>query len=577
MADELLTDQVLAEMVKKGLLKQKDIEEAKHSRSDRGVRYIDFLLSTAKITPQALLSFIGSYFNIPVVDPNTYIIHKEVLDLVPQKFAEKHHLIPLVLFGGTLTIATSNPLNVIVLDDLRAICSLEIKAAFALPDAIDKAIESLYVKGEARPEKEEDFEELVKEVQDAKTSKKDEEIQVDDLARLAQETPVIKVTSLLIMEAIKRRASDLYIEPSENILRCRVRVDGLLEEIKSPPKSMAPAIVSRIKVMSTLDIAERRLPQDGRFRIKVQNRDVDFRVSVVPVSFGEKVSLRLLDKQTQVSELDKIGYYEDDLIKIKRCADKPHGMILATGPTGCGKTSTLYAILNYLHTPEKNITTVEDPVEYQVDGINQVAIREHIGLTFAACLRSILRQDPDIIMVGEIRDFETIDIAIKAALTGHLVLSTIHTNDACSSVTRMINMGIEPFLISSSLLAVISQRLVRKLCPNCKESFKPEPSVLREIGLKDLPKGGGFFKAVGCDSCRQTGYSGRTAIEEILVLDVALRDAIMRNVTAEELKRVARKSGMRSLRECGVRKVLDGETSLDEVLRITAPDEDVKS
>ena len=351
----------------------------------------------------------------------------------------------------------------------------------------------------------------------------------------------------------------------------RCRVDGVLEQLKSPPKSMANSIVSRIKVLSHLDIAERRVPQDGRFRIKYQDRFVEFRVSVLPSSFGEKVCMRILDKKARSQDLDKLGFKENELERIKEAASKPHGMILVTGPTGSGKTSTLYSVLAHIDSPDKNITTVEEPVEYQIYGINQVNIRESVGMTFPAALRSILRQDPDVIMVGEIRDYTTMDIAIKAALTGHLVLSTLHTNDACGSIIRMTNMGIEPFLIASSILMVSAQRLIRKLCPDCKEPYKASSKLLKDLNL-DTNKEYTFYRANSCETCRNTGYLGRTVITEVLPISQKIKELIMKKATADEIKSIARQEGMFTLRQSGVLRVIDGITTVDEVIRITAPD-----
>ena len=392
-----------------------------------------------------------------------------------------------------------------------------------------------------------------------------------DLLRLAQETPVIKIANVLLGEAIKRRASDLLIEPLENSLRIRYRVDGILEEAKAPPKSMQNALISRIKVMSQLNIAERRLPQDGRFKVKIGQRMVDFRVSIIPSSFGEKVALRVLDKKALMLEMDKLGFEQEAVKKIEEASSRPHGMILMCGPTGCGKTTTLYSILKHIDRPEKNIITVEDPVEYQLPGINQVTYREDIGLTFASALRSILRQDPDIIMVGEIRDSQTADIAIKSALTGHLVLSTLHTTDAAGSIVRLLNMGIEGFLIASSLIMVGAQRLVRKLCSTCKESYELGQDLKKKLGLNADGKLL-FYRPKGCEACNNTGYIGRIGIIEVLMLTPAIKELVMKKASEAEIKIAARKAGMATLRENGLAKVKAGITSLEEVMRVTAGD-----
>jgi type II secretory ATPase GspE/PulE/Tfp pilus assembly ATPase PilB-like protein len=409
-------------------------------------------------------------------------------------------------------------------------------------------------------------------VQDQKS---DEDLaQNIDLIKQAQETPVIKVANLLMIDAIKRKASDLFIEPWENHIRVRLRVDGLLEEGKSPPKTMGPALISRFKVMSQLNIAERRIPQDGRFKIKVQDREVDVRVSVIPSAYGEKLCLRILDRKAQSQAIERLGFSPEELDAIKAIVTRPHGMILVTGPTGGGKTTTLYSILKYLDSPEKNITTVEDPVEYQMVGVNQVNVKEAIGLTFPLSLRSILRQDPDVILIGEIRDRETMDIAIKAALTGHLVLTTLHTNDTCSSIVRMINMGIEPFLMVSSILMITAQRLVRRICANCRKSYQPENTLLAKFHL-DQKGQYTFYAPKGCARCRGTGYSGRTVITEILSLTPPIKELILKRVSVEELKKAGRRAGMSTLRESAVRKVVEGETTVDELFRVTTADEDL--
>ncbi|MCX7915523.1 MAG: GspE/PulE family protein, partial [Verrucomicrobiae bacterium] len=397
-----------------------------------------------------------------------------------------------------------------------------------------------------------------------------EEINLDRLVESSEEGPVIKLVNLILVQAVKDRASDIHIEPFEKSVRLRYRIDGVLYDSAAPPKSLQAAIASRIKIMAHLDIAERRLPQDGRFRIKVAGREVDLRVSVLPTVHGEKIVMRVLDKSTLNTKLENIGMDEESLAKFRAAIDAPHGMILMTGPTGSGKTSTLYAVLSHLNQPDVNIVTVEDPVEYQMHGINQVQVKSDIGLTFAAGLRSILRQDPDIVMVGEIRDSETADIAVKAALTGHLVLSTLHTNDAPGAVARLIDMGIEPFLVSSSVLLVCAQRLVRKICPHCKEEFVLPPESIRQAGLKEADVAGvTFYRGRGCGRCKDTGFLGRTAIHEVMVVSDAIREQILRDASAKVIRELAIREGMKSLRESGLQKAKQGITSVDEVLRVT--------
>ncbi len=462
--------------------------------------------------------------------------------------------------------------------DIAALANLSIKRVIAPPSELQIALKKYYPQERdfdvLALKSEETVDDLIKIVQD---SKSEEAIAQDiDLMKQAQETPVIKVANLLLVEAIKRRASDLFVEPWENYIRTRFRVDGILEDGKAPPKVMGLALVSRFKVMSMLDIAEHRRPQDGRFKLKLQDREVDVRVSVIPSSFGEKLCLRILDKKAQSQNLERLGFTDNELKVLKANAVKPHGMILVTGPTGSGKTTTLYSILKYIDSPEKNITTVEDPVEYQVDGINQVNVREQIGLNFPVSLRSILRQDPDVILIGEIRDTDTMDIAIKAALTGHLVLSTLHTNDACSSVIRMVNMGIEPFLIASSVLMISAQRLIRRLCMNCRSEYIPDATVIEKLKLDPKEKYK-FYRSKGCQRCRLTGYIGRTVITEILPLKLEIKELIMKRVTNEEIKQMARKFGMTTLRESAVSKVVCGETTVDELFRVTTGDQSLEN
>ena len=406
-------------------------------------------------------------------------------------------------------------------------------------------------------------------------SEKEGEVSSSELLRITEEAPVVKLTNIILSRAVKERSSDILIEPMENSSRVRYRIDGVLRERQTPPKKFHHAIVSRIKVMSNLNIAERRLPQDGRFGIRVEDRRIDFRVSVIPSSMGEKVALRILDKGQAMIDLEKLGLKEHDKEIIRDAASRPHGMILVCGPTGCGKTTTLYSILKYVDSPEKNLVTVEDPVEYELKGINQVSINEDIGLTFSGCLRSILRQDPDVVMVGEIRDFETVDIAIKAALTGHLVLSTLHTNTASGSIVRLMNMGVEPFLIAASAELIAAQRLIRKLCDDCKETYMPQEEVARKYNLFD--KSGKISKICkpkveGCARCDNTGYRGRIGIIECIRMTTTVKDLLFKNAQDAEIKKVARQEGMTTLRENGIENVLDGLTSLEEILRTTIED-----
>jgi type IV pilus assembly protein PilB len=401
-------------------------------------------------------------------------------------------------------------------------------------------------------------------------AKATEEIDVDRLAEDSEDAPVIKIVNLIMVQAIREKASDIHIEPFQKTLKLRYRVDGDLVPAESPPKALQLAITSRIKILAGLNIAERRVPQDGRFRIKVMGKEVDLRVSILPTTHGEKIVIRILDKSVLTASIDQMGLDEDTLLKFRRAIDAPHGMILVTGPTGSGKTTTLYSVLQELNNPQYNIVTVEDPIEYELGGINQVAVRNDIGLDFASALRSILRQDPDIVMVGEIRDNETADIAVKAALTGHQVLSTLHTNDAAGAITRLDDMGIEPFLISSSILMTCAQRLVRRICANCREEFQPEPEVFVSLGIEQGETV--FYRGSGCDRCKGRGYLGRLAIIEALTVSEAIRRLIMKRASAAVIKNQAVTEGMKTLRMVGIDKALEGQTTLEEVLRVAAGD-----
>src|SRR3989338_4239056 len=517
MVSEVLNQRLLNKMTKQGLLKEADYETLVSEKDKSEESFQELILKHRFLSETQLISFLSNEFKCPSINPNDFTPDEEVIQLIPAVFAYKHHVLPIARSNNTLTVAMENPGNLVLVDDIKAITNLKIQPTVALSKVITKALERYYSKSGVtmeEPTSEESIQELVRIVQE----KKEQDVENDTMSLLkqAQETPVIKIANLLLLDAIKRKSSDLFIEPWETNIRVRCRVDGLLEEIPAPPKTFGSALVSRFKVMSQLDIAERRIPQDGRFKIKVQDREVDIRVSILPTSFGEKVCLRILDKKTQSHDLEKLGFSHTEAEQIKMYSTKPHGMILVTGPTGSGKTTTLYSVLAYLDGPDKNITTVEDPVEYEVNGINQVNVREPIGLTFPAALRSILRQDPDIILIGEIRDLTTMDIAIKAALTGHLVLSTLHTNDTIGSIVRILNMGIEPFLITSSLIMISAQRLVRKLCEHCKSTSHADEDVIDQLGL-DRHKHYTFYRPVGCVKCRTAGYKGRSVISEILM------------------------------------------------------------
>jgi len=559
-------------LIAKKHLTQEQLERALEVQEEKGGRLSDIIVSLKYIKEKELIQVLSEGLGFPIIDLKRFKIDLEMAKTIPADIARHYQILLVSKMGNTVTMAMADPLNIFAIDHLRSLTGYTINPIISTSQDILQAIELAYpdnTKGE--------IDDLVKEISDSDIKfikeEKDAFPSDQELTRISHEAPVIKITNMILDSAIKKKASDILIEPFDKKLRVRFRVDGILEEEKAPPITMHPSIVSRIKVMSDLNIAEHRVPQDGRFKVNISRKEVDFRVSIIPSSFGEKVALRILDKSQAMLELERLGFADDAIAKVQKVARLPHGMVLVTGPTGSGKTTTLYSILKYIDSSEKNIVTVEDPVEYQLEGINQVTARPDIGLTFASALRSILRQDPNIIMIGEIRDYDTVDIAIKSALTGHLVLSTLHTTTACGAVVRLVNMGVEPYLINASLVCVMAQRLVRKICPNCKESY-----ILKEDILDSLRIGLGgrkpeFFRGKGCSQCFSMGYSGRTGIAEVLLISPVIRDLIISKAEEHLIKAQARKEGMKTLREDGLDAALKGLTSIEEVLRVTAPDE----
>ena len=486
------------------------------------------------------------------------------MEIIPGEFMEASHVVPLEVGDGAITVATDDPANVFLFDEIRRRTGLVVRTQVACPSELAQVFEELNRNGQAVQ-----VEELMQGIEDDDVEVVETEAEeLPDLEKVAGESPIIRLANYLIADAVRQGASDIHIEPSETKLRVRYRIDGILFESLSPPVGMHAALVSRIKIMANLDISERRLPQDGRIRAMVHGRVIDLRVSTLPTTAGEKTVIRILDKGSITVGLDRLGFCEDNLAMWRRQIAEPHGIILVTGPTGSGKTTTLYSSLMELDTSELNISTVEDPVEYRLESVNQVQVIDRIGMTFSAALRSLLRQDPDVIMVGEIRDEETARISVQAALTGHLVLSTLHTNDAPSSITRLINIGIEPYLISASLNAVIAQRLVRRICTDCKETYEPSDELhdyLETQGLGDMT----LTRGTGCKRCRNTGYAGRVAIYELLMMDDTVRDFVTTNPSVTDLRRLLMERGMATLRADGFGKVRDELTTIDEVLRVT--------
>ncbi len=506
-----------------------------------------------------------SYTNISGMD-----IAKEAIASIPAQMANTYRVVPIDFDKATnrVTIAIDDPNNFRATDDLSTLMGYNVTAVVTDQSALNQSLERYYSKGE------ENISDLIGEIEDDELlnsmSGRDQSIDLDEIKELAESNPVKKLLNLVLLQAIRDKAADVHFEPFENEYRMRYRIDGILYEMVPPPKHIAVALSSRIKVMANLDISERRLPQDGRIPLVVGGNTVDLRVSILPTMFGESVVLRVLDRAQIEMSLSQLGLRDDETLLIEQVINRPNGIIVVTGPTGCGKTTTLYAALQELNTIDRKIITTEDPVEYDVRGMHQVQIRSDIGLTFAACLRSILRQDPDVIMVGEIRDFETAQIAVEAALTGHLVFTTVHTNDAPSAVARLVDLGLERFLITATAEAIVAQRLVRRICQNCKREYKPAVEEIMEVGL--LPEDVAdkkFHYGKGCDLCNNTGYKGRVGLYEIMVFNDEIRDLIMNDASTTVLRNAARKNGMRMLRENGMKAIFDGVTTIDEVVRET--------
>ncbi|MDD5154199.1 MAG: type IV-A pilus assembly ATPase PilB [Desulfovibrionales bacterium] len=527
------------------------------------------LVKMGVIAENVLLSFLSRQFGVSVVDPSAMDIPEEVIRLVPPRIVQKYHVIPLKKAGSVLTVAIADPSNISAIDDIKFFTGTNVVVQLATDLAIKKAIDRFYDMSASLSDVMDGFKD-----EGMDYAGDEEELDASVLATAATEAPVVKLVNFILADAIKKQASDIHVEPYEKVFRVRFRIDGVLYEIMNPPSRLKNAIISRIKIMSKLDIAERRLPQDGRIKLIVgKGKEMDFRVSVLPTLFGEKVVLRLLDKSNLQLDMTRLGFEEKALTDFMEAIHMPYGMVLVTGPTGSGKTTTLYSALAELNKVTENISTAEDPVEFNLMGINQVQIHDDIGLTFAAALRSFLRQDPDIIMVGEIRDFETAEIGVKAALTGHLVLSTLHTNDAPSTINRLLNMGVEPFLVSSSVNLILAQRLVRKICPNCKEEVSVPVEVLRNMGLQQESDGEIIcYKGKGCLNCNQSGYRGRIALYEVMPMYEELKEMVLVGASAMDIKKETIRLGTKTLRQSGLTKILEGVTTIEEVVRTTVAD-----
>ena len=553
-------------LLNQGLVTSQQLEEAlKAQKEGNNKKLGEILVGMGALSKEELYEVLQYVYETEYVDLSNYVIDPEVISLIPEKIALQFTLIPISKNNNELVIAMANPFDVYAIDFVKDYTKIKkIKCMLAPEEDIINAINSYYKLGE--------YDDILDKL-DTEVVFKEEEKEEDSkkLEAISKEAPIIQLVNMLIVQGVKDRASDIHIEPNERGLLVRFRIDGILHDIRTLPPKIKSAVISRIKILAKMDIAERRLPQDGRFQVKFGTREVDLRVSTIPTVFGEKTVLRLLDKSKGLIKLEHLGFLPKQLNQFKSMISKSYGIILLTGPTGSGKTTTLYAALNMINSKDKNIITVEDPVEYRLDRINQIQILPKINLTFANALRSILRQDPDIVMIGEIRDVETAQIAVQAALTGHLVLSTLHTNDAVSALTRLIDMQIEPFLISSSVIGVIAQRLVRVICEKCKEEYTPSEEVLRELNISEDFKGGNkikLFRGTGCPFCKNTGYYGRTSIYELIELDEEIRSLIVSKASSDVIKEVAIKKGMMTLKNSGLRKAIQGITTVEEVLRV---------
>ncbi|MFH0839367.1 MAG: GspE/PulE family protein [Candidatus Omnitrophota bacterium] len=556
-------------LIKSGFLDQGKVDKALAIQKVKGGNLTKILVEQGAMSQQELMSVLSEGLNIPPINLAKYKIDLETVRIIPEKTARHYFIIPISRFEKVLTVAMCDPLNIFAMDDIKLLTGFQIEPVLSTEEAILEVIDKCYITEGI------DFGKLFDEakLEDIELVSEAEELDLGEVAIESQQVPIVRMVNLIITEALHRRASDIHIEPQERDVRIRYRIDGNLQDVLRLPKKNQNAVLARMKIMSTLDITESRLPQDGRFKVKLSDKEVDFRVSVLPIAYGNKIVLRALDKTSSAFNLESLGFSEEALSKVKIGASNTSGMLLITGPTGSGKSTTLNAILNKINTPEKHIITIEDPVEYIIDGTTQIQVKPEIGLSFANGLRSILRQAPDIVMVGEIRDSETADIAIKASLTGQLVLSTLHTNDAPSAVTRIIDMGIEQFLIASSVKMIGAQRLMRKICVRCKEKIDIPASVLERIGITSKEANDkDFYRGKGCGYCNNSGYYGRMALLEILLIDDSIRELIIKKASSDEIKIYAVAKGMKTLRDEAVKNFLSGFTTLDEVLRVTSKD-----
>jgi type IV pilus assembly protein PilB len=561
-------------LLKESLISPDQLKQALDYQRRNGGRLGTCLVKLGLVSDDDITAVLSRQYGVPSINLKFYEIDPTVIKLVPQETAIRYQIVPLSRVGSTLTIAMTDPTNVFAMDDIKFMTGFNVEPVVASETAISEAIHKFYGDIESVEELDKVMKDLADDEALELTGEDAESMDLEELEKAAEEAPIIKLCNLVLTDAVKRGASDIHIEPYEREFRVRFRIDGVLQNIMSPPMKLKDAITSRVKIMSKLDISEKRLPQDGRIMIKYskdgRKKELDFRVSTVPTLFGEKIVLRLLDKENLRLDMTKLGFEPESLEKFERAILKPYGMVLVTGPTGSGKTNTLYSSVARLNTPETNIMTAEDPVEFQLPGINQVQMKEQIGLNFASALRAFLRQDPNIILVGEIRDFETAEIAVKAALTGHLVLSTLHTNDAPSTISRLMNMGIEPFLVATSVNLIGAQRLVRRICSGCKEPLQIQPQALIDAGFSPEEAAKTVIHhGRGCATCNNTGYKGRIALYEVMEIADELRELILVGASALELRKKALEGGMITLRRSGLLKVAAGLTTIEEVLRET--------
>jgi type IV pilus assembly protein PilB len=562
-------------LVKEKLINEDQLAQALAYQQKNGGRLGTVLIKMGIITDDAITEVLSRQYGVPSINLKYYEVDPTVIKLIPQDTAVRYQIVPLSRVGATLTIAMTDPTNVFAMDDIKFMTGFNVEPVVASEAAVSEAIAKFYTTAGSEEELTKVMKDLgAEDGGDLELAAEEQELDLAALEKAAEEAPIIKLVNLVLTDAVKRGASDIHMEPYERELRIRFRIDGMLQSVMTPPLKLKDAITSRVKIMAKLDISEKRLPQDGRIMIKYRSqsriKELDFRVSTVPTLFGEKIVMRLLDKENLRLDMTKLGFEPESLTKFESSILRPYGMVLVTGPTGSGKTNTLYSSVSRLNTPDTNIMTAEDPIEFQLAGINQVQMKDQIGLNFASALRAFLRQDPNIILVGEIRDFETAEIAVKAALTGHLVLSTLHTNDAPSTISRLMNMGIEPFLVATSVNLICAQRLVRRICSNCKEPLElPEQALLDAGYSPEQVKTVTVYHGKGCATCNKSGYKGRVGLYEVMEITDELRELILVGASALELKKKALDGGMISLRRSGLIKMAAGATTLEEVLRET--------